>query len=225
MIISTQDTELYKKRVHISQGKAFLIFIKHPNAILLLIVSITCLALRFNLGQFSSRDIAIVVIACVLQPFAEWLIHILVLHFKPKHLGPITIDPLVAKMHRAHHMDPKNMKLVFVPFAVMVPLAGALAGLPFIILPIPQAITLASTQVLIVLYYEWIHFLIHSSYKPRHFIYRSIWRSHRLHHYRNERYWFGVVTNVADHLLGTFPKNKKSVELSPTARSILGTES
>ncbi|NNN22046.1 MAG: sterol desaturase family protein [Acidimicrobiales bacterium] len=225
MILSTQDTELYKKRVQVSQSKAFLIFIKHPNSVLLLIASITCLSLRANSGMFSSRDIAIVVIACALQPFAEWLIHVLILHFKPKRLGAFTIDPLVAKMHRAHHMDPKNMKLVFVPFSVMVPLAGALVGLPFTILPTPQALTLASTQVLIVFYYEWIHFLIHSSYKPKHFIYKSIWRSHRLHHYRNERYWFGVVTNVADHLLGTFPKGKKSVELSATAKSIVGTES
>ena len=70
--------------------------------------------------------------------------------------------------------------------------------------------------------YEWTHHLIHSSYRPRHRYYRSIWRAHRLHHYRNEHYWFGVTVNLADHVLRTFPA-RDEVPLSPTARS-LGTE-
>ena len=67
--------------------------------------------------------------------------------------------------------------------------------------------------------YEWTHHLIHSSYRPRHRYYRSIWRAHRLHHYRNERYWFGVTVNLADHVLRTFPA-RDEVPLSPTARSL-----
>jgi sterol desaturase/sphingolipid hydroxylase (fatty acid hydroxylase superfamily) len=69
------------------------------------------------------------------------------------------------------------------------------------------------------LVYEWTHFLIHSTYTPKTRYYRSIWRAHRLHHYRNEKYWFGVTINVADHVLRTFPQ-RDEVEPSPTARTL-----
>jgi len=67
--------------------------------------------------------------------------------------------------------------------------------------------------------YEWTHPLIHSAYRPRHRYFRSIERAHRLHHFRNEHYWFGVTVNAADHLLGTFPA-REDVPLSPTARDL-----
>ena len=67
--------------------------------------------------------------------------------------------------------------------------------------------------------YEWTHHLIHSSYRPKGRYYRSIWRSHRLHHYRNEQYWFGVTVNLADHVLRTFPA-RDEVPASPTARTL-----
>ena len=44
-------------------------------------------------------------------------------------------------------------------------------------------------------------------------------RAHRLHHFRNERYWFGVTMHLADHVLSTYP-GKLDVELSPTARTL-----
>ena len=38
--------------------------------------------------------------------------------------------------------------------------------------------------------YEWCHYLIHTDYKPKTAVYRAIWRNHRLHHFKNEHYWF-----------------------------------
>ncbi|HMC69660.1 MAG TPA: fatty acid hydroxylase family protein, partial [Mycobacteriales bacterium] len=67
--------------------------------------------------------------------------------------------------------------------------------------------------------YEWTHFLIHSTYVPRSRYYRYIWRAHRLHHYKNEKYWFGVTVHLADHVLRTFPQ-RDAVETSPTARTL-----
>jgi sterol desaturase/sphingolipid hydroxylase (fatty acid hydroxylase superfamily) len=67
--------------------------------------------------------------------------------------------------------------------------------------------------------YEWTHFLIHSSYRPRRSVYRAIWRAHRLHHFRNERYWFGVTMHLGDRVLGTYPA-KDAVPASLTARTL-----
>ena len=71
----------------------------------------------------------------------------------------------------------------------------------------------------ILLTYEWCHFLIHTPYRPRGRYYRSIWRGHRLHHYKNEHYWFGVTTNLGDRVLGTFP-DQGEVSRSRTARTL-----
>ena len=51
-------------------------------------------------------------------------------------------------------------------------------------------------------------------------VFRSVWRNHRLHHYKNEHYWFTVTTaGTADRLFGTYPE-PSDVETSPTVRAL-----
>jgi sterol desaturase/sphingolipid hydroxylase (fatty acid hydroxylase superfamily) len=69
--------------------------------------------------------------------------------------------------------------------------------------------------------YEWIHFLIHTGHRPRSRYYRSIWRNHLLHHYKNEHYWHGITNTVSDRLLGTY-RDQAEVPRSPTARTLHG---
>jgi len=49
--------------------------------------------------------------------------------------------------------------------------------------------------------YEWSHFLIHTPYVPKTRWYRSIWRNHRLHHYKHEGYWLGITSKLGDRVL------------------------
>lgn len=68
--------------------------------------------------------------------------------------------------------------------------------------------------------YEWTHYLIHSDYRPRSRMYKAVWRNHRLHHYKNEHYWFTVTTaGTADRLLRTCP-DPGDVATSPTAKNL-----
>jgi len=47
-----------------------------------------------------------------------------------------------------------------------------------------------------------------------------VWRNHRLHHYKNEHYWFTVTTaGTADRVLGTGPDPER-VATSPTVRDL-----
>ena len=69
--------------------------------------------------------------------------------------------------------------------------------------------------------YEWTHFLIHTAYRPRSRYYRSIWRNHRLHHYKNEHYWHGITNTLSDRVLRTLP-DQADVPRSPTARTLHG---
>jgi len=73
-----------------------------------------------------------------------------------------------------------------------------------------------TVSLLATLAYEWTHHLIHTDYVPRSRFYKGLWRAHRLHHFRNENYWYGVTSGLGDRLLGTYP-GKDDVPLSPTA--------
>ncbi len=49
-----------------------------------------------------------------------------------------------------------------------------------------------------------------------------MWRNHRLHHYKNEHYWFTVTTaGTADRLFGTYP-DPETVPTSATAKNLHG---
>lgn len=199
---------------------AFGIFVGTFSArIVLPLVGIVVVA-RLAVGGWRWADLIAAGVVAAAQPFVEWVLHVTVLHWRPKTLGRFTFDPLVARRHRQHHRDPKVIGLVLVPRPVLIGLVVETAIVTWLATPTWRVgLTAAATSYVILLAYEWTHFLIHSSYRPRGWYYRSIHRAHRLHHFRNENYWFGVTINVADHVLRTFPE-KEAVPVSATAATL-----
>jgi hypothetical protein len=201
-------------------GDAFVEFTRYPSPRLLLPVTAAAITARVALGRWRRRDLAIAAGILGAEPFTEWLIHVLLLHFRPRAIAGRPIDPLVSRKHRAHHADPKDPELVFVPLPVLhVALPAAVAGWLLGERRLRTALTGIATSYAMLTTYEWMHFLIHSAYRPRHRPYRGIWRAHRQHHYRNEHYWFGVTMHLGDRVLGTYPE-RDAVPLSPTARTL-----
>ena len=182
-------------------------------------VLLLAVAGRLVLGQWSWWDLLVPALIVAAQPFTEWLIHVLLLHFRPKTIGGRRVDPLVARKHREHHADPKDVGLIFVPMPALLLLVPGLAAVLLPTMPLSRGLSALVAAYVVLFTYEWTHFLIHSSYRPRHRPYRYVWRAHRNHHFRNEHYWFGVTVHLADHLLGTFP-DRSEVEASPTARTL-----
>jgi sterol desaturase/sphingolipid hydroxylase (fatty acid hydroxylase superfamily) len=180
---------------------------------------VATLVARLAVGRWSWWDLLGPAIVLAAQPFTEWLIHVFLLHFKPRRVSGVAIDPLVARKHRAHHADPKDVSLVFVPMPALVLLVMGLAVVLLPTMPLSRALSALVAAYAMLFAYEWTHYLIHSSYRPRHRLYRAVWRAHRNHHFRNEHYWFGVTMHLADHVLGTFP-DRSEVPLSPTARTL-----
>lgn len=174
---------------------------------------------RVWVGEFVWTDLAVVGVLVLVQPFVEWLIHVHVLHARPRNLGALRFDP--GRDHRAHHREPRDLTILFFPLSSLV--AGQIAfALAFTLTlgRLPLVLTGLSTVTALSLYYEWIHLLAHTAYRPRIAYFRNIWRAHRLHHYRNENYWFGITNTIADRMLRTFP-DKNAVPTSPTAQNIL----
>jgi hypothetical protein len=193
------------------------IFLSTFSARFLIPVVVATAALRIALAGWRWWDLGIAAIILGAQPFTEWIVHVTVLHMKPWRLGRLTIDPLSSRRHRQHHADPKVLGLVLVPRPIMVGTCLAAVGVFWLVTPDWRlALTGMATAYSMYLAYEWVHFLIHSSYRPEHRYYRYIYRAHRLHHFRNEKYWFGVTVHLADHVLRTFPA-KDDVAVSATA--------
>jgi len=156
-------------------------------------------------------------------PFFEWVVHVCVLHWRPRQVGSLTIDPLLSRKHRAHHVDPRDVPLVFIPWQTHLWLLPVILAIGLLLFPrTALGLTFMTMVGLLGLGYEWTHYLIHSDYRPRSRLYRAVWRNHRLHHYKNEHYWFTVTTSgTADRVLGTHP-DPRQVKKSPTARALHG---
>lgn len=195
-------------------------FLRHPSPRVLLPTTAAAVLARVLLGRWRKRDLAIAASVLAAEPFTEWLIHVGILHFRPKRVRGRVVDPLLAREHRAHHANPRDARLVFVPMPVVRTFLPTLAVAWFTgARRLRPALTGLATSYAMLSAYEWTHFLIHSSYRPRHGIYRSMWRAHRLHHFRNENYWFGVTMHLGDRVLGTFPA-RDEVPVSPTSRTL-----
>ncbi|WKG00927.1 sterol desaturase family protein [Mycolicibacterium sp. HK-90] len=202
-------------------GDAAREFTRHPTPWMIggaLVVAVTA---RAAVGDWQLTDLLVPAAMLASFPFFEWIVHVFVLHWKPRKFGRFTVDSLLARDHRRHHVDPRDIPLIFIPWRALLwilPLATAVALLAF---PRPAlGLTFLSFLTVLGLGYEWCHYLIHSDYKPKSSVYRAVWRNHRQHHYKNEHYWFTVTTaGTADRVLGTHP-DPATVPTSPTAKNL-----
>jgi hypothetical protein len=201
-------------------GGAARVFAGYGSPRVIAIFSLGTVAARLLYGHWGWSDLAVCGGILVVEPFLEWIIHVYGLHGRPRTVFGRRLDPLYARRHRMHHRDPRNVPLVFVPLPVLAGFLAALFAISWFAFP-TRALTVTSfaTMTTFLFAYEWSHFLIHSSYVPRGWIFRAVWRNHILHHYKNEKYWFGVTNPIADYALRTHPA-KDAVATSPTARTL-----
>ncbi len=200
-------------------GDALGYFIRRPSVIGLLTLLTAAVAARLWTGDFGRWDLLLAAGLVAVHPMSEWLIHVELLHFRPRRWGPFMIDFEVARDHRAHHVDPHDPKWWFIPLRSGVVGFLLVMTSSFLLLPTPLALTVLVAALGLGSTYEWIHYLCHTSWRPRSRWYKRIWRLHRLHHFKNEHYWMGVTMHAADVLLGTLPEVDE-VETSPTCRNL-----
>jgi sterol desaturase/sphingolipid hydroxylase (fatty acid hydroxylase superfamily) len=212
-----------------SLGDCWRAFWRQPSPPYLHGAVLLALALRLAQGSWSWRDLIMVVGLLAVTPFVEWAIHVYMLHSPPFDLFGRRVEMLTAREHRAHHEAPGVLDGVLLPvygvlvFLSMIALVNWGMSFPISLLLGGPRLAYATTGVLtsfaILAAYEWSHFLIHTPYRPKGRYFKSIWRNHRLHHFKNERYWFGVTSIVGDRVIGTLP-DQREVPRSPTARTL-----
>jgi len=198
--------------------EALSVFFSHWSPRVLVLGLATMATVRTCLGSWSLADLLLPLAVALLWPILEWLVHVHLLHFKPRTVLGVRLDPMNARRHRAHHLDPWRFERAFIPVASLV-LAQAKLLLVAGMSPWPAVWTLVATITALGLRYEWVHYLCHIRYSPRSHRYRTLVQNHRRHHFKNEKHWLGVSMLGGDLLMGT-ATDPGAVELSPTVRTI-----
>jgi len=213
------------RRTQVTLSDAWRAFWRHPSPWMISSFLLAAVAVRVLVGGGSPWELVIPATLVALFPVIEWLIHVGILHWRPRRLGPVEVDSLLARKHREHHADPRDIPLVFIPWRALAGLLPAYVVVAWLAMPTTaSALSLLVSVYGLKLGYEWTHYLIHSDYKPKTRLYRAIWRNHRQHHFKNEHYWFTVTSSgTADRVLGTYP-DLASIETSPTARNLYASQ-
>jgi hypothetical protein len=205
-----------------SLGDAARLFFSRPGPKLIAAKAAIAWGLRAMAGPPRPVELAVCAGVAAWWPVQEWLAHKHLLHLVPRTIRGRRIDPLFASRHRAHHRDPRNLKLTLLPVPVLLAAMPANVALWTNATRDPRVrltgIAAYSTMALI---YEWTHFLVHTGYAPRSAFYARVRRNHRNHHYLNENYWLSFVWPDVDKWLGTEPAPGE-VARSPTARKLHG---
>lgn len=205
-----------------TRRRALARFLREPSPRILVAASAATLALRVLLGDFGLWDGIVVAAIVLLWPLQEWLLHVYVLHARPFRLFGRTVDLRAGTGHREHHESPLDPDEAFMPPRVLLSYLGFHVAFWLVAMPTWRlGLTGLATMAVLGTAYEWVHFLIHTDYRPRSRWYARIWRSHRLHHFKNEGYWFGVTMLGGDRLMGTRPDPAR-VATSATCRTLTG---
>ncbi|MBO9129355.1 sterol desaturase family protein [Bacillus sp. 165] len=161
---------------------------------------------------------AFYLIGLIVFIFSEYITHRFLFHLKPPK--NTFFLKMLKRLHYDHHAYPNELHLLFLPLWYSLPNFMILAAIFFSITKsFIGSTAFGAGLITMLLIYEWKHYIAHTSIKPRTALGKWFKKLHILHHYKNEKYWFGVSNPFVDVLFGTL-KNEKDVKTSQTAKNL-----
>lgn len=115
-------------------------------------------------------------------PILEFVVHKYQMHHIP---GPVFDD------HHRHHDHPFDARSGITPieYTGLVLMIGSL----FIWLQTPLLASVMVGVLSMLLFYDWIHYLIHTTHKPLTWWGRKVLTNHRAHHFRDDTRFNGLL--------------------------------
>ena len=170
------------------------------------------MALRPFLGRPTLAEALVIAGVAAYWPIQEWVLHRHVLHARPLRFGRITYETLAARTHKTHHDAPLEPKTTLLPtwtIATLIPLHLLLWGLiaPTRGFACSGIIALGAAA----LFYEWIHFLTHTAYRPTSNWFRRVKKRHLAHHFHDSSRWFAFAVPSVDDWFGTGDVKREAV--------------
>lgn len=203
-------------------------YLSRGSARTLVVATVVLAAARVVVGGLGRGDLIVIGVTVAIAGPIEWLIHRYLLHAPEDSWTSRKLGTGVG--HRRHHIDPPDVDWLMLRggdagvFLIAFGIFTAMWTQPLMWITgsalIGPFLTAWGLAALGLAHYEWVHLLVHTRYRCTSRYYSRLARNHRLHHYRNERYWLGVTTNSGDRLLHTYPRHRSDVPLSDTARAL-----
>ena len=168
-----------------------------------LLWAVLCLLLGLRIAAWfaghapTDADLLAVLATVASHHMLEWVVHRFVLHGRQGFLH---------RYHKAHHARPSAVRFIFMP--VWYAIAGLVVTMASLLPLLGAGVTLTVGFVAVTLgiLYEWTHYLAHQPTRPLTRLGRKLKKHHMLHHFKNDRYWFGVTARYVDTALRTNPK-------------------
>ena len=161
-----------------------------------------------------------VLLLLALIPFIEYFTHKYFLHMpQPKEPGRHHIWAWIAnRVHYLHHQDPKKVEHIFAEFWLTLPMMFFDFALVWLLTwDLSMTSVFMTAMVGYFLLYEWTHFIAHfDGYTPKNAYGRFLKKYHLWHHYKNEEYWYGITSPVADWFFGKW-RDPQAVSASELA--------
>lgn len=199
------------------KAKYYKEFATFPDIIIMLLLFAPLMVYTFlNMLQIGTWIAFIIGMAT--YALSEYLIHRFLFHMRTP-TNPFLLKT-IKRLHFDHHVDPENLKLLFLPLWFSLP-NFLIASILFYLVTYNLLLTIAFLTGIMTyfLYYEWKHYIAHKPIQPRSKMGRKMKKAHLWHHFKNENYWFGVTHTSIDKTFGTY-KDQKQVEKSETARNL-----
>ncbi|PFD38758.1 fatty acid hydroxylase [Bacillus cereus] len=191
-------------------------FLQHDIVIMYSVLLIFIIILKMQF--FTWIGILSCLAGVVFYTLNEYVTHRFLFHIKPPKNRFLL--KMLRRLHYDHHVYPDDLKLLFLPVWYSLP---GFAIYLFVLYGFTKSVTVTLSfgigMIIMLLVYEWKHYIAHKPIRPFTKFGRWLKKQHILHHYKNEKYWFGVSNPVYDFLFGTY-KDGKDVELSETARNL-----
>ena len=149
------------------------------------------------------RMIYLVPIGIVSFSFVEYFIHRYIFHFEAKTPQQESIK---YKIHGVHHEYPRDKERLAMPPVFSICIGLVFYGL-FKLLMGSLVLLFFPGFLLGYSIYVIIHYSVHRFHPPRNFL-KILWTHHALHHYKNEKGYFGVSLPLWDHVFGTIPPKR-----------------
>jgi sterol desaturase/sphingolipid hydroxylase (fatty acid hydroxylase superfamily) len=144
--------------------------------------------------------------------------HRFIFHMKPPKSAFLL--KLIKRIHYDHHVYPNDLKLLFLPLWYSIPNMLIISSVFYLITrSLPLTVAFAVGLMCTLMVYEWKHYIAHRPIKPKTKFGKWLKKTHILHHFKNENYWYGVSNPVFDIVFGT-SKDEKDVPTSETAKNL-----
>jgi 4-hydroxysphinganine ceramide fatty acyl 2-hydroxylase len=149
---------------------------------------------------------------------SEYTTHRFLFHAAPSNRG--WVRKLQHRLHYDHHIDPPKLELLFLPVWFVMPTAIVyFAAYLALTRNAALAASLTFGSICALFYYEWVHYVAHIAFTPRTAFGRYVKKYHLWHHFKNEKFWYGVTNPSMDYAWKTY-RDHEAVERSTTVREI-----